>query len=222
MVIYSRDNPSSRYCELIGYYQEMHAKGVISQNIPVEKTFDGLSILKHVVHIQRIINILGSQTILDYGAGKGKQYEPSDIETGDGRIFPDIQTFWNVVSITCFDPAYKPFNDVPQCVFDGVVTTDVLEHCPRDDIPWIVDEIFRYATDFVYISVACYPATKTLPNGENAHCTLEPPEWWDSIFKKCVRKTPGLRYYTAYDVSKKQLDGTNEITTIMGHGRWDK
>ena len=26
--------------------------------------------------------------------------------------------------------------------------------------------------------MACYPAVATLPNGENAHITVQTPEWW--------------------------------------------
>jgi hypothetical protein len=54
-----------------------------------------------------------------------------------------------------------------------VISTDVLEHCPgKVNVPWIVDEMFGYATRFVFANVAVIPAGKRLPNGENAHCTI--------------------------------------------------
>jgi hypothetical protein len=65
-----------------------------------------------------------------------------------------------------------PFSALPEGRFDGVVCTDVLEHCPEEDLPWIVGELFGYARLFVFANVACYPAAKKLPNGENAHCTI--------------------------------------------------
>ena len=43
-------------------------------------------------------------------------------------------------------------------------------------------------------------AAKTMPNGENAHCTLEPPKWWQAIFDEAVAAHPGLRYYALFDI----------------------
>ncbi len=220
MTQYSRDNPSPRYLELLGYYQEMHEKGAVTQNIPPEETFDGRSLPKHASNIQQIINILGSRTILDYGSGKGNQYKPTPIELPNGQKFSDIQSFWGVESITCFDPGHEPFSQLPKGTFEGVVTTDVLEHCPKEDIPWIVDEIFGFATEFVYVNVACYPAAKTLPNGENAHCTLEEPDWWTKVFDERVKQTQGLRYFAAYDVPRMGADGMS-IVTVMHRSKWN-
>lgn len=55
-----------------------------------------------------------------------------------------------------------------------MICTDVLEHCPEEDIPWIVDELFAFARKFVYANIACFPARKQLPSGGNAHCTVKP------------------------------------------------
>lgn len=221
MTAYSRENPSPRYKELLGFYRDMHEHGAAAQNVPASDTFDGRSLPKHAPNIQSIIGILGSRTILDYGSGKGKQYEPMEIKIGNGHTYPDIRRFWNVDEIVCFDPGYEPFSKLPNRKFDGVVTTDVLEHCPKEDVPWIVDEIFGFATEFVYINVACYPASKTLPNGENAHCTLESPEWWNAVFDARVRKTPGLRYYVVYDVPRDGPGGKLEPVTVGHRGKWN-
>ena len=108
MAQYSRENPSLRYIELLGYYRDMHRNGAVDQNIPPEETFDGRSLPKHAPHIQSILNVLGSRTILDYGSGKGNQYRPMKIDLPNGMRFPDIKSFWDVESITCYDPGYDP------------------------------------------------------------------------------------------------------------------
>ncbi len=221
MTEFSRDNPSPRYQELLGYYREMHEHGAVAQNIPAAETFDGRSLTKHASNIQSIINILGSKTILDYGSGKGRQYSAMTIETPEGQKYPDIQSFWDVDSITCYDPGHEPFSKLPDEKFEGVVSTDVLEHCPKEDIPWLIDEIFDFATEFAYINVACYPASKTLPNGENAHCTLEQPEWWIELFDRKVRTCPGVRYYAAFDVPRPNNTGGQEIVTTLHRGKWN-
>jgi hypothetical protein len=81
---------------------------------------------------------------------------------------------------------------VPQQKFDGVISTDVLEHCPEEDLPWILDEIFGYAAAFVYLNVACFAARKTLPNGENAHVTVRPGEWWHERVSSAAALHPKL------------------------------
>ena len=103
-----------------------------------------------------------------------------------------MQEYWGVERIVCFDPAYEPFSRAPQGLFDGVICTDVLEHCPEADLPWIIAELFGFARRFVFASIACHPAVKRLPNGENAHCTVRPPPFWAELFISAANSHPDL------------------------------
>ena len=47
-----------------------------------------------------------------------------------------------------------------------------------------------YANKFVYANIACHRAKATLPNGENAHCTARPVEWWKPMIEKAAAKRP--------------------------------
>lgn len=194
-VRYSRAQPSQRYLELTRLYRQMHEQGETSLGIPPEQTFPGLSLLPQAARIKRLIDESASRRILDYGSGKGQQYQARNIVLPDvpGQ-WPSIQAYWGVDEITCYDPAYPAYSDLPRGAFDGVISTDVLEHCPEEDLPWIVDEIFSYARKFVYANVACYPAKKRLPTGENAHCTIRPYEWWAELVQHTAQKHPNLRY----------------------------
>ena len=213
MTEYSRSNPSPRYLELIGYYREMHADEGGKEKAPGAEMFAGLMVHRHAESIRGIIDVLGSETIIDYGAGKGHQYRLFRLSGPDGKNYPDIKSFWGVKSITCYDPSFSTFESLPKKRFDGVVSTDVLEHCPREDLPWIIEEIFTFAEEFVYLNVACYPAMKTLPNGENAHCTVEQPEWWLPMFNGAVAANPGLRCFAAFDFVEKGPDGQDRVVT---------
>jgi hypothetical protein len=180
-------------------YRQMHEHGDQILNISAEKIFAGRSLLKHVERIKTIINILGSKTILDYGAGKGKQYEPRSIKLSNGKKYPDIPTYWGVERVTCYDPAFPPYSTLPNGKFDGVICTDVLEHCPEQDIPWIIEELFSFAREFVFVDAVCIPSKKRLPNGENAHCTIRPPNWWKAKLDAAVADHPGLRFFALVD-----------------------
>src|SRR6202008_2463892 len=111
-------------------------------NLPPEKTYNGRSLPRHAAKIKGLIDAHQARTMLDYGAGKGHQYKPMEIRLGNGQAFRSIPEFWGIANVTCYDPAYEPFSQMPVGPFDGVISTDVLEHCPEQDIPWILGEMF--------------------------------------------------------------------------------
>ena len=61
---------------------------------------------------------------------------------------------------------------------DLIVLFDVLEHIFIGDLKLVVSDIYKYAKELVILQIACYPASATLPNGENAHITVRNPVWW--------------------------------------------
>jgi hypothetical protein len=137
--------------------------------------------------------------ILDYGSGKGKQYDPQVVEDGNGGKWPGMVDYWEVDEVVCYDPAYAPYSRLPDGTFDGVICTDVLEHCPEEDVPWIVAEMYSRARSFVFASIACYPAKTHLPNGENAHCTIRSVEWWNEMFTSTAHARPEVVYRLHFD-----------------------
>jgi len=189
---FSRDNPSPRYRELAALYARMHSEGERRLGIAPEATFPGHSLLPHVQRIKRLVDATGAKTILDYGAGKGLQYRPQQIMIDGRHVADGVAEYWDVDEVRCYDPGYEPHHALPCEKFDGVVCTDVLEHCPEEDLSWIVEEIFNYARRFVYLNVACFPARKTLPSGENAHITIREPDWWHAIVAGCAARHPEL------------------------------
>ncbi len=196
----NRRNPSARYRRLLELYGEMHTRGEVIRGIAPEQTFPGASLLPQAHHIRRLVQQTGSRTILDYGSGKGSQYRPMRLReemSGPGdNTWENIQAYWGVERIQCYDPGFAPFSRLPEERFDGVISTDVLEHCSEADLPWIVEELFSLARHFVFASVACHPAKKRLPNGENAHCTVRPPEFWDEMFRGRASTLWEVRAYT--------------------------
>jgi hypothetical protein len=189
---YTRANPSPRYRELQRMYVQMHEEGAAQQGIAPEHTFNGMSLLPQAARIKRLIERTDASTILDYGSGKGSQYDPRPVKAPDGSVHESMVDYWDVTAVQCYDPCYAPYSTLPQGRFDGVICTDVLEHCPEEDIPWILGEIFGYAERFVYANVACYPASKVLPNGENAHCTIKPVAWWRELILAASAGRPEL------------------------------
>jgi hypothetical protein len=190
---YSRANPSPRYQRLLAMYREMHRDGEVHLGIPPDQTFPGKSLPPQAGHIKRLIDATGAKTLLDYGCGKGNQYLPMPWKDEGGTVHLGIAAWWGV-EVRCHDPGYPKFAELPTGKFDGVISTDVLEHCPEEDMPWIIGELFGYATRFVFANVACFPARKHLPNGQNAHCTIRPLKWWRQLIEQVARAHPGVLY----------------------------
>ena len=192
--VFSRENPSPRYTELLAQYRSMHVAGEVASGLPASQTFPGKSLLPQVRSITGLIEATSAKSILDYGCGKGLQYRPAPLKVEGAGTFACVQDYWDVDLIYCYDPGYQPYSTRPAGQFDGVICTDVLEHCPEPDLPWIVGELFAYARRFVFVSIAVYPATKHLPNGENAHATVRDDAWWQRLFDDVAAGYPGLRW----------------------------
>jgi hypothetical protein len=189
---FNRHSPSGRYLELLEQYRNLHERGEPLLGLGAEKTFSGQSLMPHVGRIKALLDRTDARTVLDYGCGKGQQYGPIELRAADGVVYPSVLDYWDVDCVHCYDPAYVPYSELPKETFDAVVCTDVLEHCPEDDIGWILDELFGYARKFVYANVACFPAKKHLPNGENAHCTVRPASWWQALLAQAAARRPGV------------------------------
>jgi len=161
--------------DLIAQYRQMHESS--------EDMFAGMSLMPHIHRIKRLIDQTGAKTILDYGCGKGKQYE-IPITVGK-ETFPNLEAFWGV-EVTKYDPAYKPYAEWKEGPYDGVICTDVLEHSetPRAAAA-IIQELFDATplmAGFVFASISCREAIKFLPDGRNAHTCIENPDFWRGAF----------------------------------------
>lgn len=192
---YSRSRPGPRFNLLMDLYKEMHGSDTPNPSNPNKQMFAGTSLAPHVENIEILTSQFKPKTLLDYGCGKGQYYAMQNIPLPSGKTIASLKSFWNVREIKLFDEAYAPYSHLPDGQFDGVICTDVLEHCDQYDLGWILGELFAFARQFVYLNVACYAAVKTLPNGENAHVTIRPPQWWAAMLKRVGRQYPHVRYY---------------------------
>jgi hypothetical protein len=129
-----------------------------------DKIWRGTSIINYIPKINQIIKDKDIKSILDYGCGKAKHH-PKE---------------WNAIK---YDPAIQDYQNKPQDKYDLVISTDVLEHIPVENLKQTIDEIFGYSNKWVFVSVCCRKAEAILPNGYNAHATIESAKWWRDLFK---------------------------------------
>jgi len=161
----------SRRDKLIEQYKKSHAG----------PWFQGTAIKGWVDTIGELIKLTSSKTLLDYGCGKARYY-----------LDHKIHEKWRVPLPYLYDPGLPEYERKPPAgaKFDGVICTDVMEHL-CDPIE-TADEIFGYASKFVFMTIACIPSPpqKRLPDGTPFHICVEKPEWWLARLKPPA----GLRF----------------------------
>jgi len=112
----------------------------------------------HREAVARLIRSTGANTLLHYTAGTDAP------DAGD----------WPGVTVT----RCNPFTAEADGSFDAVILTDILEHVPEEDIPWVLDDAFRRARSVVYASIPCYPPAQPPPMGRDMNHPVRLPEWW--------------------------------------------
>ena len=133
-------------------YQEMHANGA----------FPGKSWQHHVDTLMRVIPDVAEKTVLDFGCGPL------------GGLAARLGE--RVIS---YDPYVEKYATPPWDErFDGVFSSDVLEHMTGRQIDEFLTRVATAAPDFVFLNGSTRSAFKNLPNGANAHLTVKPGEWW--------------------------------------------
>lgn len=103
-------------------------------------------------------------SILDYGCGQGRL-----------GVALREQGF----HVRDYDPAIEGVSGMPLFA-DMIVCTDVMEHVEPDKLDNVLGHIRALARKLVFFVIATRPAIKRLPNGKNAHLTIESEEWWQA------------------------------------------
>jgi hypothetical protein len=142
-----------------------------------------------------VLNAVGADELLDYGAGKGrlgatlKQHIPRPLV------------------IHHYDPAVPEWSAPPKpCKF--VACIDVLEHIEPDLIDNVLDDLARVTIGVGVFTVQTGQAVKVLPDGRNAHLIQKPPAWWlpkiiDRFELITYNRLPPVDFWVAVEAKKK-------------------
>ena len=182
--------------QLLKQHKRLHKEG----------HFQGRGCLNFYREIRDLVQETHSKTLLDYGCGKGAQFQmtPAALHAKLGVYIESWREGLGVESITGYDPATLRYQKKPTGTFDGVYCTSVLEHLNAADIPGVLNDVFQYAEKFVFLAVGTTPAKKQLPSGENAHATIQPFDWWLTTVEQVAREYPDIRWVLA---EEKEKDG---------------
>ncbi len=156
---------------LIDQYRQIHE----------ERPQYGMSSEQQLGFIQRqVVALEGIDSILDFGCGRSR--------------LVDWLAKLNDATAYRYDPAIPEFSTLPVEAADLVLNTDVLEHIPEGAIDDILSRI-RVVSERVYFNISCIEARATLPDGSNAHCTVQPADWWQARLKQHFSKVRPVKSY---------------------------
>lgn len=110
----------------------------------------------------------GCASVLDYGCGQG-----SLARELAGRF-----------AVEEYDPAIPGKDQVPDCRYDLVVCTDVLEHIESDKIARVMRHLSEVTGRALFSVISLVPTGKTLSDGRQAHILLRSEEWWRYQFRE--------------------------------------
>jgi hypothetical protein len=130
--------------------------------------------------IKNIILQNNMKSVWDFGCGRNYGLIKSL-----RKELPDI-------SITGYDPSIVDINDgvtniVDESHSDMVVSMDCLEHLYEDELPQCFS-IFQAKTPrYIYLDICTRIAGRILPDGTNAHKTVQPANWWGNLIENEFR-----------------------------------
>lgn len=166
-----------------------------------------LSIFNMVNEISLFIDYLKPKNILDYGCG-------------NGVLLKLLKHKYPKINIDGYDPAIKEFSVIPNNHYDMIINTDVLEHIPKSDIADVVNHI-KSLSNNIFFCLHHGKAWTILPNGENAHITIEPKEWYHNLMKKYFdiiiplkARNPINSIVITFDINKRIFNKYNKILKL--------
>ena len=123
----------------------------------------GNTSVKNLRFLRPEIRLLKPASILDYGCGQSR--------------FLEALGFGPAVRLQRYDPAIPDYATPPEGKADLLINVDVLEHIPEEDLDDVLTHMASLCRNAIIV-IDTKPAGLTLPNGQNAHCTLHPHAWW--------------------------------------------
>lgn len=152
-------------------YKQLHIKDGHYGSTPAHH-FDKIS---NFIHERR------PRSILDFGCGKGT------LQTLITQKHPEVV-------VHSYDPAITDRETIPMTQYDMVITTDVLEHLYEDEIPGIFLEMLSLDPASMYHIICHRLAHAILPDGTNAHKTVQTPQWWADKIRTIIGDKFSLTY----------------------------
>ena len=138
------------------------------------------------IHRGKKYGISGDQLVEPLSKIITKHKSLLDFGAGQSNTATKLSKLLGIESVVLYDPAVIGRDMVPLGAYDTVICTDVMEHVPEEEVSQVLTDIWGYTEEegeAIFV-IALRLAGEVLPNGDNAHCTVQPKEWWESRLRE--------------------------------------
>ena len=189
------------------YYEASVRAG--QQYQQTNKVWSGNDAKKYAHLIADLVQHYQARSMLDYGCGKGFQYQTAvEWPTDMPEVYTHPMTFdqrISVESVYLYDPCVIGLDSPPQPDedFDCVICTQVLGSIPDDDLYWVIDDLMTWTRKFCFIGlidpkVHVVKSNKTSIYDPQAFKAVRTRSWYRDI----VRKWEGSDLYLYFKGSE--------------------
>lgn len=201
-----------------------------TQHHMTSKTYSGKFLRPHALIIKRLIDQTGARHVLDYGCGKGAQYEW--VSHGGTASIPEgmtIQQFWDV-QVFRYDPAFPPLATIsPEefitariggiSRFDITLVTHVLGSIPINDlVGWVLPRLANLTEHAVYIAEKIGAVGKQVfADSTDMWLQSTMPRWEAPYWRGFIQGASVVHPNVAWYVSTLERTPAGKIMTLRGY-----
>ncbi len=120
-----------------------------------------------------------------------------DVDPHGGGREDDARRAWGGVRVEHLGLSEALEAPQPAEPWDGVVCSSGLDDLPAEDLPWVVEALFRRARRFVFAAVCCdRPPRRHYTRSPTG--TVHQPEWWRWMFESAAARWPEIHWRLAF------------------------
>jgi mitochondrial fission protein ELM1 len=198
--IFSRTQPSSQFTELA---HQAATKLIASKDLPApSQQEDGLK------NLAEYVTTLQARTLLYYHVGSSQ-------DAFQNREWMYARS--SAITTTPFDVFKQDPDSLPSQQFDIVYSAGVLEHLPLEDIPWVIEEMFRLTNFLVYVHIQDSDPAHSFSAGESHYAQKRDFHWWTRHFQTTSARHPSIHWKLVF---QKENAGVTNHQLIRCGGHW--
>ena len=132
-----------------------------------KKHFSGDGLKQFIPDISFLIRNSNIKTVIEYGCGKAHPWKDYN-----------LKKMWRLDKVDFYDPGVEEYSHSLSSPCDLVICVDVMEHIDPECVDEVLGNIDKLSNKAIFFSISTRRAAKNLPDGRNAHLTVQPPDWW--------------------------------------------
>ncbi len=179
--VFTAAHPSAAYTALLNGV----TRGDPADRLRSELLSPGRRMEEVIESVQDLIGACGARSILEYGFGERleEQRLVHALQKRDGRL---VVAYADLTAATA--------GERPAQQYDGVVCVDVITYLPDEDVPWVLEELFAHARQFVYVTVAPRSVPRPFAKSLLLSGQTRDEAWWLTHFAAVSARHPAIHW----------------------------